>query len=316
MVRHMDVNALKTFLAIHNTGGFSSAAEALRRSQPAISRRIALLEDELEVALFERVPGRTILSQAGRVLVPYAERALAAMRDAEQAVRALATEGAGPISVAVVGTLAGTRLTAALTRFGRDHPKVDLTLRTATSNEVSDLVRVGGAVIGLRYWRDRSTDLDHEPLAAEPLVVACAKGHARAGRRAAKLTELRSERWLAFPEIPGKREISASHIFALFVAHGLGEIDWTPIDSLTAQKRLVEAGFGLALLPQSSISEELARGTLDTIRIRDLDASQPIVAVTRRNGFLSVAAMRLLDNIRAHYAEPDDRRGASRAQPR
>ena len=87
-----------------------------------------------------------------------------------------------------------------------------------------------------------------------------------------------------------------------FLAHGAGEIDWTPVDSLTAQKRLVEAGFGLALLPESGIAEELMRGAIGTIRIGDLNASRPIVAVTRRGGYLSLAGKRLLEILRARYS--------------
>ena len=232
----MDSDALDTFLVVHRRGGISSAARALHRSQPAISRRIALLEQELGVPLFERVAGHTRLSDAGRVMVPYAERAVAAAQDAEHAVRALAKPDSGPVALAVVGTLAGGRLSAVLKRFASERPRVDLTLRTATSAEVSDMVRRGEATIGLRYDRDRSRDLDCEWLFAEPLRVVCASDHPRAGRRVAKLADLRGERWIAFPEVPGRREITASHVFALFQTLGLGEVDWTAVDSLTAQK--------------------------------------------------------------------------------
>ena len=135
-----------------------------------------------------------------------------------------------------------------------------MSLRTATSAEVSDLIRRGEATIGLRYDRDRSRDLDCELLFAERLQVVCAPDHPRAGRRVAKLADFRGERWIAFPVVPGRREITASHMFALFQTHGLGEIDWTPVDSLTAQKRLVEAGLGIALLSESNAAEELRYG--------------------------------------------------------
>jgi DNA-binding transcriptional LysR family regulator len=298
----MDSGALSTFLTVHRRGGISNAAKALHRSQPAISRRIALLEQELGVPLFERVAGRTILSDAGRVMVPYAERAVAAAQDAENAVRALARPNSGPVALAVVGTLTGGGLSTIMKRFATEHPDVDFTLRTATSAEVSALIRRGEATIGLRYGQDRSRDLDCELLFAEPLQVVCASDHARAGRRVAKLVELRGERWIAFPEVPGRREISASHVFALFQTHGLGEIEWTAIDSLTAQKRLVEAGFGIALLSQSNVAEELASSTISTIRVGDLAASLDVVAVTRHGGFLSAASRRLLEIIRADYS--------------
>jgi DNA-binding transcriptional LysR family regulator len=298
----MDSDALKTFLTVHREGGVSSAARVLHRTQPAISRRIALLEQELGVPLFERVAGRSVLSDAGRVMVPYAERAVAATQDAENAVRALAKPNAGAVALAVVGTLAGGQLTQVMRRFAKAQPNAELALRTATSAEVSNFVRRGAAAIGLRYDRDRSPDLDCELIGTERLVVVCASEHPLAGRRVAKLAQLRDERWIAFPEVPGRREITAAHILALFRTHGLGDADLTPIDSLTAQKRLVEAGFGLALLSDNHAAEEFASGSLAVIRVGDLNASQDIAAVTRRGGFLSAASRGLLDLLREGYA--------------
>jgi DNA-binding transcriptional LysR family regulator len=297
----VDSEALNTFLTVYRSGGVSSAAKVLHRSQPAISRRIALLEQELGVPLFERIAGRTVLSDAGRVMVPYAERAVAATQDAENAVRALTRSNSGPVALAVVGTLAGGGLAAIMKRFAREYPDITLTLRTARSAEVSDLILRGEATIGLRYDFDRSSDLDHERLFAERLQVVCAPDHPRAGGRVRRLAELRDERWIAFPEVPGRREITASHVFALFQTHGLGDVDWTPVDSLTAQKRLIESGFGIALLAQSTVADELKASTIATIGVGDLAASHHIVAVTRRGGFLSVASRRLLEIIRAHY---------------
>jgi DNA-binding transcriptional LysR family regulator len=314
MERNVDSEALKTFLTVYRSGGVSNAAKFLHRSQPAISRRIALLEDELGVPLFERISGRTRLSDAGRVMVPYAERAVAAAQDAENAVRALTRSNAGPVALAVVGTLAGGGLATIMKRFAGEHPNVDLTLRTATSAEVSGLIRRGEATIGLRYDQDRSSDLEYERLFAESLQVVCAPDHPRAGSRVARLANLAGERWIAFPEVPGRREITASHVFALFRTHGLGEINWTPVDSLTAQKRLIEAGFGIALLAQSNVADELKSSAIMTINVADLDASHNIVAVTRRGGFLSAAARGLLEIIRGHYTA--DKIAAARATGR
>jgi DNA-binding transcriptional LysR family regulator len=223
----VDSDALKTFLTVYREGGISSAARALHRTQPAISRRIALLEQELGVPLFERGAGGLLLSDAGRVMVPYAERAIAATQDAENAVRALSKPNAGPVALAIVGTLAG--------------------------------------------------------------------------RRVARLADLRQQRWIAFPEVPGRREIAAGHILALFQVHRLGDVTWTPVDSLTAQKRLIEAGLGLALLSVDHAAEELESGALATIGVGDLKAEQEIVTVTRRGGFLSAASAAFLDMLRADY---------------
>jgi len=91
-------------------------------------------------------------------------------------------------------------------------------------------------------------------------------------------------------------------VFGLFLTRGLGEVDWTAVDSLTAQKRLVEAGFGLALMTESSITEELSAGDLSTIGVKQLGAGVRVFLVTRKNGFLSQAALRLLELLRTEYA--------------
>ncbi|MES2255359.1 MAG: LysR family transcriptional regulator [Pseudomonadota bacterium] len=297
----MDYEGLRTFLAVYRERGFSGAARALNRTQPAISSRIRLLEEELQVRLFERTTQGIVLSQAGRVLLEYGERAIAAMQDAENAIRSLRVEMTGPLALAMVGTLASTKLTAILKQFAAMHPSVELRLRTARSTEISDLVRNGDVTVGLRYDRDRSRDLHFEEIGADKMVVVCPTDHLQAGRSLKSLKPLKDEQWIAFPELPGQRELSASHIASVYLAHKLGEINWSPVDSLTAQKRLVEAGFGIALMTRSSVLEELGARTLDEIKVPGLGAGQAICMVSRKGGFLSAAAKSVMELLRTQY---------------
>jgi DNA-binding transcriptional LysR family regulator len=290
----MDTEALLTFLAIHETGGFSSAAVRLHRSQPAISRRIALLEQELGMPLFERVRGGVALSEAGDALLPHARRVMAALKDCDTAMDALRAGSAGSLSVAVVGTLAGANLTPILDRFSSAHPHVDLRLRTATSAEVSELVRCGEVSIGLRYHLDPSAELDCAVLPSEPVRVVCGAKHPLAGRRIRNLHRLAAERWLAFPNALRNPETAPDNLFAQFQVRGIANLNWVPIDSLTAQKRLVEAGYGLAVLPESAITEELRSGTLAAIVVVGLRLASPVCLVTRKGGYLSPAALSLV----------------------
>lgn len=295
----MDSEALRTFVAVHRAGGFSAAAEQLHRSQPAISRRIALLEAELRAPLFERVATGVVLSPMGRALLPQAERVLAALRDAADVAGELRAGQAGPLALAAVGTLAGGPLTGLLRRFAAAFPRVELSLRTATSDQVSDLVRRGEVTLGLRYYDDPEPDLVSHPLRPEPMGVVCGPDHLRAGGGVGSLRDLKGERWLAFPRPDERGEVSAGKIFAEFLVRDVARIAWTAVDSLTAQKRLVEAGFGIALLPDGAVAEELAAGSLARIRVDDLQASNPVSAVARRDGYLSAAARALLDWLKA-----------------
>jgi DNA-binding transcriptional LysR family regulator len=289
----MDVDALETFLVIHRRGGISAAAATLHRTQPAISRRLAVLEASLATPLFERSAKQLILTQAGRALLPFAERAIAAVQDARAAVRDVTSGQGGEVRLSVVGTLADRRLTDVLRRLREWRPRVAVDLRTSTSRDVSRGVSRGEVDIGVRYETDPDPDLDWIALAPEPLAIICAPDHKYAGQTV-ELAHLREQRWLAFPPAPDRAVTSPAHVYGYFLAGGFGEIGWSPIDSLTAQKRLVEAGLGLAMVATSAIEEERARGALALIQIEGQAPYQSVSLVTRKGGFLSPAAIKLI----------------------
>ena len=305
------IDEIETFVSIARRGGFARAAESLHRSQPAISRRVEMLEQQLGTPLFERVRGGVILTEAGRALLPYAEAALAGLKDGAEAVRGLARGERGAVSVALVGTLASTRFAAMLRQFGQRHPAVRLELRTANSQEVSDLVRRGEATLGLRYFTDPDPGLVSEQVTEEALVLACSPDHRLAGRRVRDPGVLAGERWVTFPPQRRRREPFATALEQRLAAAGIEAADIVRIDSLTAQKRLVEAGFGIALLIESSVQEELRLGSLEIIDAPALRGGVPVTLVRRRNGYLSGAARSLVAVIKAGPTSRARRRRAA-----
>src|ERR1041385_1448497 len=134
----MELDHVEAFLAIVRRGGFTRASASLHLSQPAISRRIGLLERELGAPVFERVRSGVILTDAGRAFLPHAEALLASMRDGIDAVAALRGATRGAVTLAIVGTLASTGLTERLRRFREAYPMIDLRIRTALSAEIID----------------------------------------------------------------------------------------------------------------------------------------------------------------------------------
>ena len=289
----MDIDQIQTFLAIAELGSFTRAAQRLHRSQPAISRRLDILEHELGAPVFERLRGRVRLTEAGRVLLPHAEAALASLRDGHDAVRGLQAYTEGTISLALVGTLADTHIVHALRRFAVQSSNVRVHLRTASSREVTDLVRRGEATLGLRYYTSDRPDLVSLPAGNEAMLVVAAPGHRLAGRRVRQARLLVGERWLNFPPTPGER--ASGHALARqLLRAGIDGADIILIDSLTAQKRLAQAGFGLALVPESSVRDELRQGALVALDIPSIRTTIPITAIHRRNGYLSPAAKALL----------------------
>src|ERR1700730_17913374 len=101
----MVIDQIKTFLAIATLGGFHRAAEGLRVSQPAVSARIKALGEYLGPALFARSRNRLTMSEAGRILRPYAEELLRTASLASQAVHALKPSSAGPLQIAAAHSI-------------------------------------------------------------------------------------------------------------------------------------------------------------------------------------------------------------------
>jgi DNA-binding transcriptional LysR family regulator len=299
----MDMDQIRTFVTVARGRSFSGAATALHRSQPAISRRIELLEREFDVPLFDRLRGGVVLTDAGAAFLPYAEIVLATAQDGAEALRAGRQGDAGKISLALVGTLANAALTNVLRQFGRKYPKVRLDLRTATSREVEELVQRGEATLGLRYATGSNSGVVSEVITQERMVVVANPDHPLANGRRHQPGKLASERWVAFPTRYA-RESFVQFLQRKLLAVGLEDVEIIPIDSLTAQKRLVEAGFGIALLAESGIQEELKSGTLKVVNVPALQASIPIALVYRRNGYLSAAARSLMSMIKTSWSRP------------
>jgi DNA-binding transcriptional LysR family regulator len=281
----MTFDEVETFVCIAETGGFTEASRRLHRSQPAISRRIHELERRLGAELFERAGRRVILTDAGRALLPYAEAALAAIRDGASAVRDRAAHGVLSFRLAIVGTLADSHIVDVLREFTSRTDNVSVDLRTATSREVSALVRTGQADLGLRYNVDTDPKLESIPLGDEKLYVVVPAGHRITAERLPDLHQLKDEQWLGFPAERGRPTSFRGLLEHQLTAAGMPDPAITTVDSLTAQKRLIEAGLGVALMPVNNIREELRIGSLRVIDVDGLDARIPVVAVRRAGGY-------------------------------
>lgn len=282
----MTLDEVETFVCIAESGGFTEASRRLHRSQPAISRRVHELEHGLGAALFERMGRRVTLTDAGRALLPYAEAALAAIRDGERAVRDRA-DAAQTFRLAIVGTLANSHIVDALREFTARSADVSVDLRTATSKEVSVLVRNGEADLGLRYNAETDPKLESIPLGEEKLYVVVPAAHPVTAEQLADLRLLREEKWLGFPAERGRGGSFRGLLEQQLGSAGLANPSIATVDSLTAQKRLIEAGLGIALMPINNIREELRIGTLRVIDVPSMNARIPVVAVRRAGGYQS-----------------------------
>ena len=144
----MTLQQLAYFLAAAEHGSFSAAAESLHMAQPSLSEQIRRLEAELGVALFTR-GRRLVLTEAGRLLRPQAERTLASAQEAAESVREVRTLMGGTVTFGTFGNAPYYLLSDLVQDFRTRHPDVRVRLIGQNSSEVADAVRDGGLEAGL-----------------------------------------------------------------------------------------------------------------------------------------------------------------------
>ena len=167
----MTIQQLTYFLATAGHGSFSAAARSLYLTQPSVSEQVRQLEGELGVALFARAGRGLALTEAGRRFRPEAERVLADLERARDAVVAIRELRGGTLSFGMFGTASAYLIADLAAEFRRRYPDVRLRLVGLNSFEVADLVRGGAIEAGLVVLPIDDTGLELRVARSEELVV-------------------------------------------------------------------------------------------------------------------------------------------------
>jgi DNA-binding transcriptional LysR family regulator len=275
----MLVAQVQAFVEVARRGKVSRAADALFVTQPALTARIQRLEADLQARLFVRTPRGMKLTEAGEAYLPYAVRALENLADGRQVVNAFERGGAGRLVLGAAPALSTYVLPAILRRFRVGHPRVRVAVRTGHSEQVLELVLREQVDLGL-VRALRHPDIVSTPLYEDRLTLVCDPEHRFASRRTIKLEEIADEQLIQFD-----RESSYTQLTdALFRDAGVRPQGEMELDNLDSAKKMVQEGFGVALLPRTAVRQELEAGLLAEVEISDASPPRPqLVAIRRRD---------------------------------
>lgn len=196
----MDARKLGHFIAVAEHGSFTKAAESLHIAQPSLSQSIRALEQELGTPLFLRLSRSLELTSAGRALVTPARRALRAMQDAREAVRAVSELQAGHLDVTVPRALAVYPTATVVAAFRSAYPRVDVTVTEAVdSSDAAERVRTGAAECGILELSVEPRGLTITALVDYELFVVLPAGMEAPGTDAVTPAFLRDVPVVAFP---------------------------------------------------------------------------------------------------------------------
>jgi DNA-binding transcriptional LysR family regulator len=279
----MDLDQLHAFLAVARNRSFSLAAGQLHLTQPAVSKRVAALEDGLGQRLFDRIGRRVSLTEAGRVLLPQAERILAGLDEARRTLDSLSGRVAGPLWLATSHHVGLHRLPPVLKAYTRAYPQVDLDIRFMESEDACRAVGKGEvdlAVVTLPAAPD--PQLDTVTLWDDPLLPVAASDHPLASARVPRLADYDA---ILPPTGTFTREI---------IDNALRERGIVPRRTLETPyletiRMLVSIGLGWSLLPRTLLDDSLR-----ALPVPDLSPVRRLGSVVHRERTLSNAARAML----------------------
>jgi DNA-binding transcriptional LysR family regulator len=288
----MDLDLLKSFVAVAEAHSFSRAAEALHWTQPTLSRQMGRLEAELGIKLFERYGRHVECTMAGQVLLPLAQAIVARTEEAVGLMKELAGAGSSTVRFGAVGNVFAMLLTPILVSFLAEHPDAKVELIEKDDTQLEEAVVSGELDCAVMTpWGSNRAATQY--LLTEEIVLLVPPGHRLAGEPAVPLAMLAGESIL----LP-RATMNAGNI----VADTLRRAGLKPRFSYRANypeltKALVRRGLGVAPVPRM-LASTAAQDGLVAVPFQER-LTRDLVFVYPRDRPLSAAARSLMQHIKA-----------------
>ena len=292
----MDLDQLRTFLAVLQHRSFSRAAQALKLGQSTVSFHVAALETSVGARLLDRKGGKLKLTESGATVERYASRILALRSEALARIRAEEAGETGRLTLAVSTIPAEHLLPKVLARFSLAHPKVNVRVQVSDSQRATDALlgqHADLAVVGSAR-RDRRLLFT---AFAEDEIVLVGRAHAPLTARRPSGEELSRVRLIVREEGSGTRA-AVGRFLAVQGSSGLPPLE---LGSVAAAKQCVLEGVGLALLSRRSLERELASGELTVLGVAGLPVRRRFYLVRPKGIAEPTAARRFAHMLLQEY---------------
>lgn len=271
----MTHDQIAAFVGVATAGSFTLAAGRLHKSQSAVSKLVRNLEAELGVALFDRNEYRATLTDAGRAVLERAQAVLDRARELEAFGRALAGKHEPAVHLAIDAITPLSLVLGVLRAVGKAFPDVRLELSTEHMGGASEALDEGRVQLAITSRAALEPVHEAEPLARVPILPLVHRDHplARAGRPA-PLHVLRQHAQIVLSD-------SARRTFSPSINVIDGGVRWN-VSDLAAKKEIILAGMGWGGLPAHLVQNELRRGTLVELSVREFHAEAIALYLVRR----------------------------------
>lgn len=262
----MDLKQLTAVVTVADVGSVTRAAELLHLVQPAVTRQIRNLEDELGVALFERTKRGMVLTENGVALVERAKRALGELERARAELQPDGTRLSGIVTVGVLGAVVDLLVEPLVDAIARQYPGIELRLATAYSGHLQQWLDRGDLDVSMIYNMTGSQSIRVRPLLQDRLWAIAPPDAALSPDAPVDLAEVLRQPFVM--PIAGKHGLRVLLDQARVNLHVQPNVT-VQANSMTLQKLLVSAGRGWSILPAPGVLRDLREGTMTAAPIKN-----------------------------------------------
>jgi DNA-binding transcriptional LysR family regulator len=286
----MQIESLKVFCDLAETGSFTKAAQINEVTQSAVSQQISSLERMFKSLLIERSKKKFRLTREGQVLYDYSKQIISIYGGLQHKLQEIKDIISGTIRVATIYSIGLHDLPAYLKKFLKAYPSVNVHIEYRRANQVYEDVTGNVVDLGLVAYPNKDQKLEVFPLRKDPLVLICHPQHPLAKNKEIKLKALAGQKFIGFePDIPTRRALDKIlRENAVDVQHVM------EFDNIETVKRAVEIDAGVAIVPQGTVVQEVAKLTLAQVNLENGEFYRPLAAIYKKNKTLSPAMKQFL----------------------
>jgi len=295
----MEIRALRTFLAVAETGSFTRAGQRLKVSQSAVSQQIRSLEESVGSPLFSRQARNVTVTQAGNVLLPYARQILAKVDDAKAVISDFEGLGRGRIAIGASGPICHHVLPQILREFAARFGKIEIQVISGFSEEtlkktLDGTVDVGVVLLPVSHHAVAITELGRDEL------VAIAPG----GHPWEQLDRVRARDFEGQKLVVYDRQSQTFRILERFLLEsGVFPSFGMEISDLEAVKKMVEVGLGVSVVARWAVEREVEDGSLIARPLAPNGLYRSWALVRRANEAVTASHRGLIGICQAQFAK-------------
>src|SRR5215207_1961888 len=275
----MQIESLKVFCDLTETESFTKSAQINEITQSAVSQHISSLERIFKSLLIERSKKKFRLTREGQVLYDYSKQIIGTYDALHSKLQEIKDIISGTIRVATIYSIGLHDLPPYLKKFLKAYPTVNVHVEYRRANQVYEDVMGNVVDLGLVAYPTRDQKLELFPLRKDPLVLICHPQHPLSKARTTKLKALTGQKFIGFePDIPTRKALDK-----ILKDHNVDVQHVMEFDNIETVKRAVEIDAGVAIVPQGTILQEVAKQTLAQVQLEDGEFYRPLAAIYKKN---------------------------------